>query len=429
MRRKGPLEFYMRLWREYGDTFEHRLGRTSITTFVHPDQIEHIFRSNKDNYDKGTIVDLRAERVLGESLFISRGEVWDDMRFLMDPPFDKEGVTEFTWTMQAAIDALDRRWEGLAQRGETIDLVDEMMRFTFSMISLAIFSEDLSEEGAEARPAIVFLLKYVQDLVLQPVFYPAWVPTPANRHFHQSMDQITALVQRHIETRRGSGGMKPDLISHFLTAKDPKGCPMTDIQVRDQVLTTFVAGQENAALALAWFWYLLSLHPTIEAQVHAELDGLGDGQASLDAVNSLMYSRRAYEEAIRLYPVLWVMPRIALRDDVVGGYRVPKGATVVVNSYLTHRHPDFWEDPERYDPDRLRPERVKSLPPYAYLPFGGGKRKCLGNKFAMNSSMLFIAAIGRKYLIRPVPGHPIEPFAFSTIRPRYNMPATLQVRT
>lgn len=429
MRREGPLEFYMRLWREYGDTFEHRLGRVSITTFVHPDQIEHIFRTNKDNYDKGTIVDVRAERVLGQSLFISRGETWDDMRFMMDPPFDKEGVTAFTWTMQAAIDALDKRWETLARSGATIDLVDEMMRFTFSMISLAIFSEDLSEEGADARPAIVFLLKYVQDLVLQPVFYPAWVPTPANRRFHQSMEQITALVQRHIETRRGSGGMKPDLISHFLTNKDPKGCPMTEVQVRDQVLTTFVAGQENAALALAWFWYLLAQHPEIEQQVHSELDSLAEGQASLEAANGLTYSRRAYEEAIRLYPVLWVMPRIALHDDVVGGYRVPKGATVVVNSYLTHRHPDFWESPERYDPDRLRPERVKSLPPYAYLPFGGGKRKCLGNKFAMNASMLFIAAIGRKYLIRPVPGHPVVPIAVSTIRPKNKMPATLQLRT
>ena len=396
MRREGPLAFYTRLWRDYGDVFEHRLGRISVTTFVHPDDIEHIFRTNKDNFDKGTIIDVRAERVLGQSLFISRGETWEDLRFLMDPPFDKEGVQEFTWTMQAAIDALDTRWEALARSGEAIDLVDEMMRFTFSTISLAIFSQDLSEQGAEARPAIVFLLKYVHDSVLLPIYYPAWVPTPANRRYHDSMRQITELVRGHIESRRGGGGLKPDLISHFLTAKDPKGCPMSDIQVRDQVITTFVAGQENAALALAWFWYLIARHPEQEERMLGELAGLDSGQPTLDAANGLSFTRRAYEEAIRLYPVLWVMPRIALQDDVIGRYRVPAGAMVVVNSFLTHRHPDFWENPERFDPDRLLPERTKGLPPYAYLPFGGGKRKCLGNKFAMNASMLFIATIGRK---------------------------------
>jgi cytochrome P450 len=428
MRREGPLAFYMRMWRDYGDVFEHRLGRESITTFVHPDHIERLFRTNRDNYDKGTIVDVRAERVLGQSLFISRGETWEDLRFLMDPPFDKEEVKEFTWTMTAAIEALDARWEQIAKSGETVDLVDEMMRFAFSMISLSVFSEDLSAEGAESRQAIVFLLKYVQQLVLQPVFYPAWVPTPANRRFHESMAEITALVQKHIVARRSGGGSKPDLISHFLTATDPKGCPMSDVQVRDQVLTTFVAGQENAALALAWFWYMMSQHPEPEERMLEELKGLPSGPATLDAANGLSFTRRAFEETIRLYPIVWIMPRVALEDDVVGGYRVPAGSTVVVNSYLTHRHPAFWDNANTFDPDRLLPERVKGLPPYAYLPFGGGKRKCLGNKFAMNATMLFVAAMGRKYVIRPVPGHPVEPIAVSTIRPKYKMPATVRFR-
>lgn len=430
MRSEGPLAFYQRLWQKYGDTFQHRLVNIPITFFIHPDDVEYILKTNKDNFDKGTIVDVRAARVLGESLFISQGEVWRDMRFLMDPPFTHEGVAEFFWNMAGATDMMLERWQQVASNGDTIEMADEMMRFTFSMISRSIFSEDLSEEGAEARPAIVFLLKYVQDLVLQPVLVPASVPTPANRRYHDAMRQITALVQRHIDDRRNSGEMKADLISHFLTGTDPHGRHLTDTQVRDQVLTTFVAGQENSALALAWFWYLLARHPEAEERVHAELDQVLSGRpATAEDIQNLHFTRRAFEETIRLYPVLWVMPRIVQEDDVIGGYSMPAGSTIVINSFLTHRHPEFWDRPDEFDPDRFLPERVEGLPRYAYIPFGGGLRKCIGNKFAMLASMQFIATVAQRYRVVMAHDEPVEPVAVSTIRPKGGMPMRLIPRS
>jgi cytochrome P450 len=244
------------------------------------------------------------------------------------------------------------------------------------------------------------------------------------------MRQITELVQRHVDERRQSGRMKPDLISHFLTGTDPKGRHLTDIQVRDQVLTTFVAGQENSALALAWFWYMLSQHPWAQERVHAELEEvLGGRPATQDDIPKLSFTRRVFEETLRLYPVLWVIPRIVQTDDVIGGYPIPAGSTVIINAYLTHRHPDFWDRPEEFDPDRLLPERVKGLARYAYIPFGGGKRKCIGNEFAMLASLQFIATIAQRYRVEMAGPTPIEPYAVSTLRPKDGMPVRIVPRS
>ena len=429
MRGKGPLDFYTGLWREFGDVFHHRIGTVPVYGFIHPDQVEYVLKTNKDNFDKGTLIEIRGRRVMGQSLLMSEGDVWQHVRRLMDPPFSKEGVPDFFWTMTGATEMLLSRWQEVARKGEVVEMQDEMMLLSFSMISRLVFSEDLSEGASETRHAITFLLNYVQDIILAVVDIPPWVPTPKNRRFQAAKKKVDAFVTAHIEARRRDPDSAHDLISHLLQARDENGRGMTDSQVRDQVLTTFIAGQENAALVLAWFWYLLSQHPDVEEQLHAELAEVLNGRIpTLEDMPRLEYTRRVLEEAMRLYPPLWIQGRVNLKDDVIGGYRVPAGSTVILIEYLTHRHPDFFENPETFDPDRMLPERTAGIARYAFFPFGGGKRKCIGNKYSTFAFLVAVGTLAQHFRVRLKPNHRVEPIAVAALRPRYGLPMTLEPR-
>lgn len=429
MRRKGPLGFYTDVWQQYGDTFFHRVGGIPVYGFIHPDAVEYVLKTNKDNFDKGTLIELRGRRVMGQSLLMSEGDLWAHLRQIMDPPFSKDGVPLFFGTMTGASEMLLDRWQGVAERGETVDLVDEMMLVAFSMISRLVFNQDLSQGASETRHAITFLLNYIQEIILAVVDIPPWVPTPQNRRFLSAKQKIDAFVGAHIEARRQDPESADDLIAHLLVARDENGQGMTDRQIRDQVMTTFVAGQENAALVLAWFWYLLSQHPEVEDRVHAELSMVLDGRIpTLEDMPKLEYTRRAIEETMRLYPPLWIQGRVTLKDDEIDGYRVPAGATVLLIEYLTQRHPEFFERPNEFDPDRMLPERTEGIARYAFFPFGGGKRKCIGNKYSIFAFLVVVGAISQRFRVRLKPDHPVVPVAVSALRPRDGLPVTLERR-
>jgi cytochrome P450 len=423
------LDFYTDLWRQHGDVFHHRIGRVAVYGFIHPDDVDYVLTTNKDNFDKGTLIELRGRRVMGQSLLMSEGDVWSQLRRLMDPPFSKEGVPEFFGTMSGASEMLLERWQEVAESGETVDVLDEMMLVSFSMISRLVFNQDLSRGASEIRHAITYLLGYIQEIILAVIDIPPSIPTPRNRRFRAAKRIVDDFVSAHIEARRQNPDAAPDLIAHLLQARDEKGQGMTETQIRDQVMTTFVAGQENAALVLAWFWYLLSQHPEVEERVHAELSSvLGGRMPTLEDVPALDYTRRTLEETMRLYPPLWIQGRVNLQQDEIGGYRIPPRSTVILIEYLTQRHPQFFKDPDRFDPDRMLPERVEGLPHYAFFPFGGGKRKCIGNKYSILSFLIVVGTLAQHFRVRLKPGHPVVPVAVSALRPRDGLPVTLERR-
>ncbi|MDP3767798.1 MAG: cytochrome P450, partial [Dehalococcoidia bacterium] len=256
-------------------------------------------------------------------------------------------------------------------------------------------------------------------------------PTPTNLRFRRAMRTLDDIVYGMIEARRNNGADKDDLLSMLLEARDEEtGEGMSDKQLRDEVFTMFTAGHETTAAALAWTWYLLSQHPEAEGRLHNELGSVLSGRTpGLDDLQRLPYTRMVIEETLRLYPPVWSIGRMALREDTVLGYRIPAKGQVLLSSYVTHRHPEFWDEPERFDPERFAPERAASRPRYAYFPFGGGPRQCIGNEFAMMEAQLALATLAQRYRLRLVPGQVVEPEPAVTLRPRHGVMVTVEARS
>ncbi|HEY7269888.1 MAG TPA: cytochrome P450, partial [Dehalococcoidia bacterium] len=279
---------------------------------------------------------------------------------------------------------------------------------------------------------------------------PETWPTPRNRRFHQRLrlldGVVYGIIERHRKAaltpsplRQGSGqasaikergGIRDDLLSMLLQARDAEtGAGMDDKQLRDEVMTVFLAGHETTANALTWTWFLLSRHPEAENCLHDELDRVLAGRTPTFAdLRELPYSRMVLEEALRLYPPAWAVGRYALDEDEVGGIRVPRGSQLVMSAFVTHRHPHFWERPRDFDPERFTPERSEGRPRFAYFPFGGGPRQCIGSDFAMIEAQLALAAIAQRYTLRLVPGQSVEPEPLVTLRPRNGMMMYLRAR-
>lgn len=259
-------------------------------------------------------------------------------------------------------------------------------------------------------------------------FPPLSVPTPRNRRINAAIHTLDAIVQGLIQERRQRAIERGDVLSLLLLARDEEtGQGMSDQQVRDEVMTLLFAGHETTSNLLAWTWFLLATHPEVEQRLQAELDAvLGGRLPTVEDLAHLPYGHRVLEETLRLYPPAWSLARKALVDDKVGGYVLPASTIILMSPYVTHRHPAFWEEPERFDPDRFTPERVAVRPRYAYFPFGGGPRQCIGNTFALMEAHLILATVAQRYRLRLVPDHPVEPQALLTLRPRDGLPMLLE---
>jgi cytochrome P450 len=253
---------------------------------------------------------------------------------------------------------------------------------------------------------------------------------PANRRLWRALRELDTVVYRIIADRRQTRRDEPDLLSMFLSARDEDtGESMNDRQLRDEVMTMLLAGHETTSLALSWTYYLLSQHPDIERSIADEVDRvIGDGRPAFSHVEHLSCTRRVVEESLRLYPPAWGFSRRALGDDEIGRFRVPAGSLVFLIPFMVHRRPKLWPDPERFDPDRFTPERESARPRFAYFPFGGGPRGCIGNQFAMVEALLIVAAIARRFRIELEPDQRIRPEPLITLRPKPGIRATIRKR-
>ncbi len=423
--------FAFDMWQHYGDIVRFRLLSWPAFALFHPDHLKYVLQDNHRNYNKQFPMMETVRPLFGNGLFTNDGESWLHQRRLMQPSFHHKRIAGFGTIMTDATLAMLERWRNAGS--QQLDIPLEMMRLTLSVVGLALFNLDLSNELDTVGRTFATMIPLLSKYTFVP-FPPLWVPTQGNRRLREGLETLNNVVYGIIAERRkqatDSGTEAGDLLSMLLAAQDEEtGEGMSDQQLRDEVMTLLLAGYETTSTALTWTWYLLSQHPDVEQRLHAELETVLGGQTpTVDHLKDLPYTRMVIQETMRLYPPAFGFTRHAIADDEIGGYHVPANSILFLTPYYTHRHPLFWEDPERFDPERFTPERSVGRPRFAYAPFGGGPRQCIGNTFAMMEAQLVLATVAQHYQLRLVPGHRVEPQVLLTVRPRYGLPMTLRSR-
>ncbi|HJR08693.1 MAG TPA: cytochrome P450 [Pyrinomonadaceae bacterium] len=425
--RRDPLKFLTRIAREHGDVVHFRVGPQHALLLNHPDLIRDALVTHADCFHKGRALQ-RGKRLLGEGLLTSEGEHHRRQRRLAQPAFHRKRIESYGALMveYAARDCA--RWHD----GETRDIAHEMMRLTLAIVGKTLFDADVESEADDIGVALTQILELFQMLLLPYSEYLERLPLPANRRFTRARGALDAVIYRIIEERRASGADRGDLLSMLLVAQDEEGASggMSDEQLRDEVMTIFLAGHETTANALAWTWYLLAQNPEAETRLHAELDAVLDGGRlpTVEDLPRLRYTEMVLAESMRLYPPAWVIGRLAIKDYAVGDTFAEKGTLVLMSQYVMHRDARFFPDPLRFDPERWTPEAKESRPQYSYFPFGGGARRCIGEGFAWMEGTLLVAAIARRWRMRLVADQAIVPHPRITLRPKHGIRMTLEDR-
>lgn len=427
--RRDPLSALTSLSRRYGDIVRLRVPGHEFYLLSHPDAVRHILVDEGRAYSKRTRDYEAMKPVLGEGLLSSEGETWQRSRRVVQPAFRHSELVPLVDVMTRETEEVLSTWTGIAQNGQAFDVAREMARLTLIIVGKAVLGVDLGPGAAELGPPVILLNRHMVEDATNPFELPHWVPTARNRAFRAAMKIVEReVVERSRMASRIGGGLR--LVEMLERARDPEtGEAMGDAQIRDEVVTMMAAGHETVANALAWTFFCLSRHPTVADELGAELDSVLGGRApAFEDLAALKLTKRVLQESMRLYPPAWAVSRRAERADTVGGYFVPKGASLAANLWLLHRHPGFWEEPERFDPDRFRPEQSEYRHRFAYLPFAAGQRSCIGRDFAMLEAHLILAMVCQRYRLTLAPGHPVEPEPIITLRPRHGMWMHLEER-
>jgi cytochrome P450 len=423
---RNPLRFLLELTRQYGDLVFLRFLAWPVYIVNHPADIKRVLQEHHSNYNKDTVDYRLLQPLLGKGLLTNDGASWLHQRRLIQPAFHRHHLATFGTLMTDVTLAMLEQWREEVATGQPLDVAAEMMRLTFRIVGQALFAIDLGAEGDTVRGAITTMNQTIVDSLYTP-FSPIGILTTRKRlrAAYRALDQV---VQTIIAEHRRQPQETGDVLSRLLLARDEEtGQGMDDQQVRDEVITLLVAGHETTSNALCWTWYLLAQHPVIEQHLHAELDEvLGGRVPTVEDLPRLPYSRMVIEESMRLYPPAWSFSRNALAEDELGGYHVPTGSLILLCPYTTHRHPAFWEQPAVFDPLRFTPEHIASRPPYAYFPFGGGPRQCIGSAFALMEAQLILVTLAQRYRLCLGVQTCIEPEPLVTLRPRGGLPMLLQ---
>ena len=423
---RDSLGFVERCAREFGDVVPTRFLYVPALFLFHPEQIEYVLAAGSKNFIKAA--SLRSpffHRLVGNGLVTSEGDFWRRQRRLAQPAFHRDRVNAYAETMVDFTERLLARWRA----GSVVDAHEEMMRLTQSIVASTLFSADVSGDSDEIGEALGRIVRPFASQATLKWILDNRLPTPGHLRFNRDVRKIDRFVYRVIAERRASGEETGDLLSMLLGAQDEDGSGMTDRQLRDELMTIFLAGHETTALALTWAWHLLGENPEAEAALAAELSEVLGGRAPTAAdLPRLRYAEWVVKESMRLYPPAWGVGREAARDCEVGGYRVPKGMQVFAFQWVVQRDPRWFDEPERFRPERWGEEAAARLPRYAYFPFGGGPRLCIGNYFATMEAVLVLATVARRFRLRAVPGHKVELLPAMSLRPRRGVMMELEPR-
>lgn len=422
--RKDPVKLLTEAAR-HGDVVRLELpGATYLLN--HPSHVKHVLQDNNQNYRKGWVFN-RIKPYWGESLLTADGDTWRQQRRRVQPSFKRDHTAAFAPIVTGRTAEMLARWETVASSRQEVALYNEMTELALVIIGDVLFGVDLWADAAEMARAAQSALAVLKKRVAALAPLPLWIPSADNRRFNHSMRMLNDRISQIVERKREAGDEGHSFLAMLMTARDTEtGAAMTDRQLHEEILGMLQQGHDTVGESLAWTWYLLSLHPEVEHKLHLEISQVvGDRVPVVADLPRLPYAHMILEESLRVYPPVWVIPRDAINDDRIGGYRIPAGATILLSPYLTHRHRDFWENPEAFDPERFLPARSAGRPRHAYFPFGGGPRLCMGVDMAMMEMMLIMVMVAQRHRIHLVSYHREEPECVLDMLPRYHVRATL----
>jgi enediyne biosynthesis protein E7 len=415
-----PIPFLDNLVKQYGDTYQYKNAFGQVYFFNHPDQVQEILLSS--NFVRTPFITM----VFGEGLLASDGVYWRQQRRVMQPQFHDKCLPGFA---PVIVDAAVRMLDEWQQKQEPVSLSLEMRKLTLDVVMRAMFSFDL---GADMDPMCAAVTTVIEDLgILSHTLFncPANLTPSRNAEFRSALKTMDQIVERLIEERRSRTTQPRDLLTMLFDAKNDEGISLTPRQLRDEIVTIIIAGHETTASSLAWSWIMLQQHPEVEQRLHREIDAVLGGRLPEAAdLPVLKVAELIFQETIRLYPPVWFMMRSALEETMVGDINIPKGGTVLVSPYTTHRHPKFWSRPDEFDPDRFAPERAVGRHRFAHFPFAGGRHFCLGQTFAMMEAQLILATVAQRWRVIPAGQASIQKASAITLRLDERIPAYLQPR-
>jgi cytochrome P450 len=412
---QDQIGFYARCAREYGDVVPVRLGPRRVVLIYHPDAIEEVLVARARDFVKSPGTQL-LRPLLGDGLLLSEGDVWLRQRRLVQPAFHRQRVAAYGEVMTAYTGRRLDDWRD----GVVLDIHAEMMALTQAIVAKTLFDADVSDVAdAVVHASNVLMADFGARLRSVLRILPSWMPTPANRKARDAIRRLDEVVYRMIAARRRSDEDRGDLLSILLHAQDADdGTRMTDQQVRNEVMTLFMAGHETTAVALSWAWYLLAQHPEVDARLADELQAVvGDRPPSVSDLPKLTYAEAVVSESMRLYPPAYAMGRQAVRPTEVAGHPIAPGLIVAIPACVVHRDARWFDEPEAFRPERWDGDLARRLPRYAYFPFGGGPRQCIGNAFATMEAVLLLATIAQRFRLALVPGQRVTPTPYVTLRP------------
>jgi len=423
---RDPLTFLLNCARTYGAMVQLPLGRQAAFVVSDPAGVKHVLQDNARNYIKDTVQFSTLALITGEGLLTSDGDFWLRQRRMIQPAFHRQKVAALGQPMVRAVEKMLARWEALPD-GAQLDIDHEMMKVTLEIVGHALFSVDLSDDANELVQAVLTSLDYVIYRAQSPFALPLSLPTARNLAVNRALTMLNDSIARLVAARRQMAEPPGDLLQMLLEARTEDGAPMSQKQIRDEVLTMIIAGHETVASALTWTWHLLGQNPLVDAELYQELTRVLNGRLPSAAdLASLPFTRAVFDETLRLFPPAWLITRKAVANDVVAGYVVPAGSLIIISPYIVHRAPEAWAAPLAFQPERFLGNGHTAR--YAYLPFGGGPRLCIGNQFALLEGGLVLATVAQKFRLQAASQHTVHAEPLVTIRPRGGLPMMLQRR-
>jgi len=412
---RDVLRYYQEWTRDYGDIVSLRFGAWPAVLISNSDYAEYVLVKNHRNFIKFPLFFRHVRAIFGQGLVTSEGELWHRQRRLAAPAFHAQRVAGYGEAMVQDAERMLAGW----QPGEIRDVHTDMMALTLRLAAKTLFNAEVEADVSDIGKAFNAITEEIVLRGRRPFRIPDMIPTPGHVRYMRGVRRIDALVNTIIRERKRQGGDHGDLLSMLMLARDDEGRPMSDRQLRDEVITLLIAGHETTALALSWTFYLLSLNPEADARLAAELrDVLGGRPPTVADLPRLKYTEQVVTESMRVYPPAWGIGREALADCEIGGYAIPAGTTVIISAWVSHRNPRHFPDPLAFRPERWDGDFAATLARFAYIPFGGGPRICIGNRFAMMEAVLILATVAQRFRLHWQADHPIVPLPSITLRPQ-----------
>lgn len=430
--KKDPIGLILRARSAYGDIVRFKFWSMTAHLLSHPDFVHHVLQRKQTAYNKDLMPLRRLYPVLGQGMVTADGDIWQRQRDVARPAFHQREIQSFGPAITATAQDLVDRWRRLATKGVPIDAHQEMMHVALKIAGRALFGVDLEQEAAEASSVLNVIMEAGQRRVRNMVALPMIFPTTINRQISRSRRALEELIDRIIDQRQATADGKsehgqPDLFARLLNEHGTLESSRRSTQFYDEAITLLLAGHETTASALAFSLHLLCRHPDVMGKVRDEAQSvLGGRAAEIGDLPRLSFTRMVIDEALRLYPPVWIMDRNAVNDDEIGGYPIAKGSLLIMSPYVMHRHPAYWPDPERFDPHRFEKDEVLKRPRHVYFPFSLGPRVCIGASFALTEAVMVLATLAAHIDVSLVDGHVMRLDPSITLRPKNGLPMTVR---